>query len=191
MYTFEMKANKTYPTLIENRLIKLWVDKVRICTDLLNQAINAGQFPSYMEPLIKGLYPKFEERALQLYDKKLTYGGFVRSQDEDYLSFQRESEEAKKTFTQQQDESRREVLHDQERREEVARQERHDQEQRELTQRQEQQRQAQNDINNRADRCQVARQNAASYCNIKPGQLNVFGSYDCGLWQGRINQVCR
>lgn len=200
--TFEMKTNSAYPTALEKKAITLWVGKVRKCTEIIEKSATDGhpitfffpypeqlpQFQPSIVPVMKGLYPLFEQRALQLYDKKMTYGEFARARDEDYSAFQKEVERVKQTIAQQQQQSKQK------------------REQEEQAQRQAWQEQGRNTANEKAARCQVARQNAATFCNrgnqgvvvnVGPNtyqnsnQNTLTDSFNCGYWGGKVMEDCR
>lgn len=190
--TFGMKTNKSYPTTAEKKVITLWVEKIHVCSAIVEKAIADGQFQPSMVPLIKGLYPKFEQRALQLYDKKISYGEFARARDEDQAAFLKDVADAKREIDQQQEQSRLQ-----------AQQEQQQQEQSQMLAQQERDRNA---ANEKAARCQTARQNAATFCNKgnqgvvvnigpntyqNPNQGTVMDSYNCGYWGSRVTQDCR
>lgn len=212
--TFEMKTNKAYPTALEKKAITLWVGKVRSCYDIIEKSMNDGQSQPSMVPLIKAQYPKFEQRVMQLYDKKITYGAFARARDEDQAAFLKDVEDAKRVLEQQQEQSRRQ---EQEKSEQARIEAQKEQEKREQARMEAQQVQSRNEANERASRCQRASQNAASFCNQKnadvvvnvgPGAYSNSGSggysrngadavksgsmdYDCTYWSIKVSQDCR
>lgn len=207
--TFEMKTNKAYPNAFEKKVIALWVGKVRNCSAIIEKAISDGQFQPAMVPLINGLYPRFEQRALQLFDKKVTYGEFARARDEDQSAFLKAVVDVKHAVDQQQEQERIQAQQEQEKLEQTRIQAQHEQEKLEQTRMQAQQEQSRNEANERARRCQIASQNAASFCkhgnngvvvNVGPGansQNRDFGSqsgmdaFNCTDWTIKADRACQ
>jgi signal transduction histidine kinase len=190
--TFEMKTNKAYPTPLERKAITLWVSKVHKCSELAENAINEGQIEPALVPLFKGLYPKFEARVLQLYDKKISYGEFARARDEDYSAFLKEVDDIKQALVQQEEQK----LREQTQREQTQREQ--DQRQYQKAQIQAQQEQAQYEERQRAARCRESSQNAASVCNSNSRRRGAYewgttptGDVSCAYWQGKSMQDCR
>lgn len=204
--TFEMKTNKAYPNAAERKAITLWVEKIRACSKITEKAVSDGLFQPAMIPLVKGLYPKFEQRALQLYNKKVTYGEFAQARDEDSSTFIKDVDNVNKGIAQQQDQEKAQVQQEREQRAQ-------ERERREQVQRQSQQEKQRNEANEKMARCQIARQNAMSFCNqgnqgvvvnvgpdsysnsnsqgFMSGYTQGVNAGNCAQWSAKVNQECR
>lgn len=190
--TFEMKTLSSRATTKEKKAITLWVGKVKRCSEPLEVAATEGRLhPKLVAPTL-GVYPNFEKRAIQLFDRKISYGEFARLRSEDYLAAQNEFEKAREAILAEQEHSRNEK-------------ERQENEQ--ALARQEQDRRAREE---QQTRCREARQNAATFCNQRKQDVTVnigtdgtysnrrglsmqesTNSYNCSLWSGRATQECR